>query len=1060
MFGYTTVYDKSMNGVKTLSDGKSIISNGVASHENIVYTNYVKSEDELTSLTNDSLTTQTVNSTEIDCATLTANTANSTALNTLHFTVHDSLGNSLLDVDGSNELMTIDVFTEMNNALKVIDNNIQQTQSSTLQQTGTGSNLLKDTTINGYLNVSSNIVQSGGNCTLKDVTCGNITMTSNKSITQTGSSVSNTLGQTSIDNLIVTSSITLPPLVTISGTITNDDILMTDDSVILQDTTFATSKINVLRATKATGLTIDGDLDMIQSGSTATLKNTIVEGTCEIQGDITQTAGATVLNTILCNNITLRDDNDINLAGTGKINQVGTGTNSMNAITLNSNQNLTFNGTGIISQPLNATNILSHFRTAGFGIVSGRNNSSPYSHTANIPNNNALHFQYNRDNTNGHSYLITNKSTSGGAFRFQRYTGAVYTDEPMVIGDTIDINKNVQIIGSSLTAASATLGIVSQSEIDCLNNLTTNIKDKFDSLDSQIAALDSTGSSLSTATTGITYNSGTDTTNVDNNLTISTGKSFVLGTTNVGTFISTTNTNMTDYGNKLTGFSYNTGTDTTTIDNNVTITGGKTLIVDGLDITTEIRALDTSFTTGTLNAVNSTIQNLTYTNLSTSTGVDGHISTSNGRTLYINDSKTSGDLVINSASTSSNVQIANGNLTMSNGDILLGSNDLISTSLVQTNNLKLTSFTGCSFGTNMENTVDTYTNPKTAFVLSSCVAKSITLNAMFNKMVTINIPISVSASGTLTASGTCQMYITEIISAMTVTIKKDGGIFSTTSSVSYTTTFPTQKQFRVDWVLGGTSFNYEQHMFNVQVTFQPTFENAMHTYTIELGCTSSRSIAYSMAPGISASQSSSQTIYANSLVSDSATTNATALDATISGYNLSHSISFVYDSIQWSSKPGGLWLNDVISNNMYNQNTIQTNVMNASESTVTNQAVTNLTSSNNNLTHISSPNYPIVQQFVPVYMLDGSRVAGYNWWPITCSQYHLRSPDSDDLWVIHPGYKITIYANDGYGGTATHVINYTGTTPFNFEPTTRNSANSVKVFYLSDSNEITNGLVS
>lgn len=48
----------------------------------------------------------------------------------------------------------------------------------------------------------------------------------------------------------------------------------------------------------------------------------------------------------------------------------------MNAITLNNNQNITFNGTGIISQPLNGTNILSHFRSAGFGIIGGRNNST------------------------------------------------------------------------------------------------------------------------------------------------------------------------------------------------------------------------------------------------------------------------------------------------------------------------------------------------------------------------------------------------------------------------------------------------------------------------------------------------------------------------------------------------------------------------------------------------------------------------------------------------------------------------------------------------------------
>jgi hypothetical protein len=53
-------------------------------------------------------------------------------------------------------------------------------------------------------------------------------------------------------------------------------------------------------------------------------------------------------------------------------------------------------------------------------------------------------------------------------------------------------------------------------------------------------------------------------------------------------------------------------TDTTTIDNNTTI--NKTLIVQGMNIKAEIDALETSFTTGTINSTNLTTNTLTVNN--------------------------------------------------------------------------------------------------------------------------------------------------------------------------------------------------------------------------------------------------------------------------------------------------------------------------------------------------------------------------------------------------------------------------------------------------------------
>jgi hypothetical protein len=97
-------------------------------------------------------------------------------------------------------------------------------------------------------------------------------------------------------------------------------------------------------------------------------------------------------------------------------------------------------------------------------------------------------------------------------------------------------------------------------------------------------------------------------------------------------------------------------------------------------------------------------------------------------------------------------------------------------------------------------------------------------------------------------------------------------------------------------------------------------------------------------------------------------------------------------------------------------------------------------------------------------MLDGTRTSGYIWWPITCSQYHLRSSDTDDSYIVYPGYKLIVYFNDGYGGTSGTIDNYTGTTPTYINSSNLynnvNQINSCRLFYLNDSNEITNGLIS
>jgi len=515
-------------------------------------------------------------------------------------------------VDGNLNKLKLYGVADFHNTVNIINVNAVQTQGGIIQQTGINFNTLKDTKINGFLEVGSNITQTGGSAILKDLTCDNITMNANKGLTQSGAGVSNTLGTSTVTNLTITGTVTFPSSVEVPETTTSDDIIMNSNAVITQDTTVVTTKFNKFRYTKTLDLDVIGNLTMTEAGTTATLKNTIIQGTSTLQGDIEQTAGFTKLNTIECNNITLRINNDINISGTGKITQTGGGLNTMSAISLNNNQNLTFNGSGIISQPLSGTNVLSHFRSAGFGIVAGRNNTT-YSNTQNIQNNNGLQLQYNRDNSSFYSFLMNNRTGAGGGFRFQRYNAGVFVDEPLTIDENITMNKDLNIVGKSISAASATLGIIGQSELNCLDNCNINILTKFNTLDSEISSLQTTTTGVTSATTGISYNAGTDVTTIDNNLTISSNKILTIGSNiNVNSFITDTNTFIAAATNTLQGQVYTGENDTTTFNNNVSVTGN--LVVQGMNVKAEIDALETSFTTGTLNTTTLTAGTLNVTN--------------------------------------------------------------------------------------------------------------------------------------------------------------------------------------------------------------------------------------------------------------------------------------------------------------------------------------------------------------------------------------------------------------------------------------------------------------
>lgn len=602
MIGYSTLY-KSMNGIKVLSDGVSVISDGQAQHENIIYNDYIYSEDAKTQLTNNKVKTEEIECNEFQADNIMSLTINTNSIQTKYFLVNNN-NTDYFKIDAvTNNKLTSNIEMDLYEPLNIINKDFHQTQTGRIYQQGTNNNYLKDTYINGYLEIGSNLTQSGGSSSLKDLTIDNLTMRANKSITQTGTGVSNTLaGTTTTKDLIILDSVVFPSNVTVPGTTTTDDIVMEGNSVIVQDLTTTTTKKNILRNTKTLDLEIDGNLSQIKAGATATLKNTTIQGTAEIQGDITQTAGTTVLKTLRCNNITLNDDQIITQSGTGYIIQSGTGTNTMKAITLLSNANITFQGSGIISQALSGINILSHFRSAGWGIIGGRNNTT-FTNYQNIQNNNGLQIQFNRDNSTQYSFLMNNRSSGGnGGFRFQRYIAGVYVDEPLVIDDNITMNKNLSIPGGSLTCASATIGNISQSELNCLDNCNQNINDKFISLDSQIANLQTSSEGNTTALTGISYISTTDTTLIDNNLKISDTKNLLYGTRNIMTELNANTTNISTLQTKTTGMTYTASSDYTEFTNNLRVGFNKKFYIGDMDVEAEITALETSFTTGTLDA--------------------------------------------------------------------------------------------------------------------------------------------------------------------------------------------------------------------------------------------------------------------------------------------------------------------------------------------------------------------------------------------------------------------------------------------------------------------------
>jgi len=213
--------------------------------------------------------------------------------------------------------------------------NLYQTGSNVIIQTGTGTNILKNTNFGS--NVVINVTSSNVLTVIGGILCSNLTQTGSNVIIQTGTGTNSMKNITQVDNNLIQSG---------TGIITQSDTGIN----ILKNTNFGSNV--VINVTSSNVLTVIGGIScsnlyqtgsnvIIQTGTgTNILKNTNFGSNVVI--NVTSSNVLTVIGGILCSNLTQ--------TGSNVIIQTGTGTNSMKNITQIINTNLTQSGTGIITQ--------------------------------------------------------------------------------------------------------------------------------------------------------------------------------------------------------------------------------------------------------------------------------------------------------------------------------------------------------------------------------------------------------------------------------------------------------------------------------------------------------------------------------------------------------------------------------------------------------------------------------------------------------------------------------------------------------------------------------------
>lgn len=1069
MNGDYSIFNNSMNGVITLSDGVSFISDGQAQHENIIYSNFLKSEDEATILTNDTLTTGDITCTNMNATNITANAETLGTLTVTNLNV-DNYG---FYVNGFANTISSSLPTTMNNTLKVVGNEFTLENGNINQIGTTSTNTLKTTSINGTLTCQSDLIQTGGNTVLKNITCDNVTMNSNKSITQSGSGISNSLGGTTISDLVVTTSMTFPATVTIPAASQTGDLSFTNGARIIQDLTQAGTNYNTLMYSKLAKLDVTGNVT--QSSGTATLLNTTIQGTAEIQGNITQTSGQSVLKAIGCDQVSLNANKDLFFTnGTGKIDQsVSTGTNNMSAITMNANTNFTQAGTGIVSQSGTGTNALKNTSITGTLAV-----SSTSTFTGNVTCNGTLTMGVNRSIT---------QPTGTTNNQFQATTISNLTCPTATITD--------------LTTTTLAVGNVSNQEIQYLDGATSNLQQ-------QINTINATTSGNSTAITGISYTLGTDTTTIDNNVTITTGKNLLLGSTNVLNSINTLNTNVStidislntltnNFNTVTSGITYVGGTtDTTTIDNNVTI--NKKLMVQGMDIKAEIDALDTSFTTGTINSTNLTTTNLTSTTANI-TDISSNIIQANTQIKSPNFSISNvraAETTYNTTAITNPVQthgigigtgdgatlsvfnqginswygtgfvdtcfkVCNAVINHRTGDFLTNGaitcanivvNTLATITKLLVTNLDVTGYFSASNAlTVYPNTMVSSTGGVKTLGLDNILVSTFVINPKYNRTITVNTPVSLYRQFRNHNESTVNYIFTnsiyDTLNSISFTVNRNGSFFSS-GVCTYNNTIP-NTTIHYEAPASRQSTNYEVYITNAICSFIPSITETVDTYTVYFSVSATSDTSFQSYNFINEEYG----YYVNTQQSGTTTT----LESGSPGTNFSGFVNSSSLNLSYPSGSSSVVANNIITNVIRNQGALYTGTIythtGATIDTETIKTNTLNTLNNNKITTsskiVANIDAPIMSPgtYFGVWFVDSAltdyKLDRFRFVP--CSVANAGS--YDDMWVVSVGYKVVLYRNTNYSIVAGSRP-WSGSTDFDAQTRTLDNTNGTAFLVL------------
>jgi hypothetical protein len=170
------------------------------------------------------------------------------------------------------------------------------------QTTGSATNNISDTNISGVLTQTGNLTQTAGSTILNDTNVGTLIQENTKYITQTGTTGSNTLRNTYVSDLTITGTLTLPSSISQpTATYTNNNIVMTGTGCIIQSGTGQNQFVNSDFINDAT---FDGNISQTNATKTSTLQNTTHNGVTNFVGNITQSSGTNVLHDTTISNIT------------------------------------------------------------------------------------------------------------------------------------------------------------------------------------------------------------------------------------------------------------------------------------------------------------------------------------------------------------------------------------------------------------------------------------------------------------------------------------------------------------------------------------------------------------------------------------------------------------------------------------------------------------------------------------------------------------------------------------------------------------------------------------